>query len=269
MNAVATPSAGAAAESPSGDGRRQLLLQVGSIIPVLLIWQILGTGNPRILSFPSEIVRSAYDLIIVENRLVPALRVTLWGLAIGFTISVVGGIAMGFAMGRSRLIEIILRPYVTALYATPRIALVPLLVLWTGIDLKLRVVVVVLSAIFPIAINVYNGARNVDEHYLETASAFAGTQRQILRTVVVPASLPYVFAGLRVGVVRALIGVIVAEMTASVTGTGRLIITLGNFFQTGRLLVPIIALGVLGLILTRGMLGIQRLLAPWSLKEQV
>lgn len=252
-----------------GIRQRRVLLQVGSLVPLLVLWQLLGSTNPRILSYPSEIARSAYDLTIVEDRLFPALATTLRGLAIGFGISVVGGIVIGFAMGRNRLVEIILRPYLVALYATPRIALVPLLVLWTGIDLKLRVVVVVLSAIFPIAINVYNGARNVDEHLLETGVSFAASRRQLLRTVVVPASVPYVFAGLRVGIVRALIGVIVAEMTASVTGTGRMIITLGNFFQTGRLLVPIMALGVVGLVLSRGMAAVQRLVAPWSLKEQV
>jgi ABC-type nitrate/sulfonate/bicarbonate transport system permease component len=257
----------AGADAPAG-GRRWVLHGV-TLAVVLAVWQVLGAQQPRTLSYPSQVVDSAWDLIVVEDRLLPALGTTLWGLAIGFAISVVGGVVIGFAMGRNRLVEIILQPYVSALYATPRIALVPLLVLWTGIDLKLRVVVVVLSAIFPVAINTYKGARNVDTDLVETGMAFAASRRQLLRTVVVPASVPYVFAGVRVGIVRALIGVIVAEMTAAVTGTGRLIITLGNFFQTGRLLVPIMALGLLGILLSRLVVLVQRWLAPWSLREAV
>lgn len=265
-------SAGASSASPEVDARRQgadqrWLLHGVTLAVVLVVWQLLGARQPRTLSYPSEIARSAWDLIVVEDRLLPALGTTLWGLAIGFTISVVGGIVLGFAMGRNRLIEIIVQPYTAALYATPRIALVPLLVLWTGIDLKLRVVVVVLSSIFPIIINTYQGARNVDAGLVETGMAFAASRPQLLRTVVVPASVPYVFAGVRIGMVRALIGVIVAEMTASVTGTGRLIMVLGDFFQTGRMLVPIMALGVLGIVLSRLVVRVQRWLAPWSLRE--
>ena len=251
----------------AGDSvRRDRSLLLGSLLVVLVLWETLGRLQPRLLSYPSQIAGSAWDLIVVENKVLPALLVTLQGLLLGFIIAAVVGIVIGFAMGRSRLVELVLYPYAMALYATPRIALVPLLVLWFGIDLELRIVVVVLSAAFPIMINTYNGARHTDHAYLDAAAAFAATQMQTLRTVVVPGALPYVFAGLRVGMVRALIGVIVAEMTASVVGTGRLIIELGAFFQTGRLLVPILLLGVLGVLLSSGMVKLQEIVTPWSRK---
>lgn len=247
---------------PLRENRRAL--RTLSLVLVLGVWQTFGPLKPRVLSYPSEVLRSAWDLAVVENRLLPALLITLQGLSIGFLIAAVLGVALGFAMGRVRLVELALYPYMMALHATPRIALVPLLVLWCGIDLKLRVVVVVMSAIFPILINTYNGARRVDRAYLETAEAFAATPAQVMRTVVAPASVPYVFAGLRIGIIRALIGVIVAEMTASTAGTGRLIIALGSFFQTGRLLVPIVLLGILGIALSRGMQAMQDRIAPWA-----
>lgn len=236
----------------------------GSLIVVIGAWQLLGPINPLLLSYPTEILASAWDLIVVENRLVPAFATTLQALAVGMVISIVGGVLLGFLMGRVQAAEVILRPYVFALYATPRIALIPLLVLWAGIGFEMRVTVVVLSAIFPIAVNAYQGARYVDPDYDETAASFNASRFQTLRTVVIPASLPFVFAGLRIGIIRGLVGVIVAEMTAAVTGVGRLLISLGQFFQTGRLLVPTIVLGLLGILFVWVLDVIQRKVAPWS-----
>ena len=238
--------------------------RIGSLVVVLGLWQLIGPLNPIILSYPSEILASAYSLIFVENLLLPALAVTFQALAVGLVIASVGGILLGFLMARVEVAEVILRPYVFALYATPRIALVPLLVLWFGIDFEMRVVVVVLSALFPIAINAYQGARFIDPDYDETAASFVASRYQTLRTVVIPATLPFVFAGLRIGLIRGLVGVIVAEMTASVTGTGRLLIQLGQFFQTGRLLVPSIVLGIIGILLIWLIDLLQKRVAPWS-----
>lgn len=240
------------------------LWKAGTLIVLLSVWQTLGPLNPIILSYPTEIIASAYELIFVENRVLPAFAVTFQALAVGIVFASIGGILLGFAMGRIPVVEVLLKPYVMALYATPRIALIPLLILWFGIDFQMRVVVVVLSALFPIAINAYQGARFIDTEFDETATAFVANRRQTLRTVIIPATLPFVFTGLRVGLIRALVGVIVAEMTASVTGTGRLLLSLGSFFQTGRLLVPVLLLGVIGLVLLRLLDATQKRVAPWT-----
>jgi ABC-type nitrate/sulfonate/bicarbonate transport system permease component len=242
-----------------------MVWRIGSLVVVLGLWQLLGPLNPIILSYPTEILSSAYSLIFVENLLIPALGFTFQALAVGLVIASVGGILLGFLMGRVQVAEVVLRPYVFALYATPRIALIPLLVLWFGIDFEMRVVVVVLSALFPIAINAYQGARFIDADYDETAASFVASRYKTLTTVVIPATLPFVFAGLRIGLIRGLVGVIVAEMTASVTGTGRLLIQLGQFFQTGRLLVPSIVLGIIGILLIWLIDLLQKRVAPWSI----
>jgi NitT/TauT family transport system permease protein len=219
------------------------------------------------LSYPTEILSSAWDLIVVEDRLIPALATTLHALAVGLAYSIVGGVLLGFLMGRVQIAEVLLRPYVFALYATPRIALIPLLVLWFGIGFDMRVIVVVLSAIFPIAVNAYQGARYIDPDYDETARSFVASRVQTLKSVVIPATVPFVFAGLRIGLIRGLVGVIVAEMTSAAVGTGRLLIQLGQFFQTGRLLVPTIILGILGILFIWVLDTIQRRVAPWSLGQ--
>lgn len=249
--------------------RTPAALRAASVIVVLATWEILGRLDPIVASYPSAIAAAFVELGFVDNRLVPAFATTLHGLVVGFAIAAVLGIAIGFAMGRIRLVDLILDPYVSALYATPRIALVPLLVLWVGIDFELRVTVVVLSAVFPIIINTYIGAKSVDRELLDAGRAFAANGWQLLTTVVVPASIPYLFAGLRIGVARALVGIIVAEMTAAVTGTGQLIIRFGRFFETDKLFVPVIILGLFSIFLAELVYFLQRRATPWARVERV
>lgn len=249
--------------------RDPMSLRVASLIVVVAVWELLGRLDPIVASYPSAIAAAFVDLGFVEDELVPAFATTLHGLVVGFAIAAVLGVAIGFAMGRIRLVDVILDPYVSALYATPRIALVPLLVLWVGIDFELRVTVVVLSAVFPIIINTYIGAKSVDRELTDTGRAFAASGWQLLTSVVVPASLPYLFAGLRIGVARALVGIIVAEMTAAVTGTGQLIIQYGRFFMTDRLFVPIIILGLFSILLAELVYFVQRRATPWARVERI
>ena len=244
-------------------------LRIGSVIGVLVLWELLGRLDPIVASYPTAIAAAFVQLAFVDNTLWPAFATTLQGLVVGFVISSVLGVIIGFAMGRIRLVDLILDPYVSALYATPRIALVPLLVLWVGIDFELRVTIVVLSSIFPIIINTYIGAKSVDRELLDTGRAFAANGWQMLTTVVVPASLPYLFAGLRIGVARALVGIIVAEMTAAVTGTGQLIIQYGRFFQTDKLFVPVIILGLFSIVLAELVYFLQRRATPWANVERI
>jgi len=173
----------------------------------------------------------------------------MYGLALGLGIAAVLGIAVGFAMGLNRVVEIALNPYVSALYSTPRIVLVPVLILWLGIDLKVRVTMAVLTAIFPIIINTFVGVKSVDTELIDTGRAFMASRWQSIRTIIVPASLPFVFTGLRLGISRALEGIVIAEMTAAVTGTGALLLNYGRFFQTDKLMGPVLLLGVISITL--------------------
>lgn len=244
--------------------RHPNLLRLASVIVVLGLWELFGRTAPIVASYPTAIWAAFIELAFVSNELLPAFATTLHGLVVGFAIAAVLGVVIGFAMGRIRLVDLILDPYVSALYATPRVALVPLLVLWVGIDFELRVTIVILSSIFPIIINTYIGAKSVDRELIDTGRAFAANGWQLLTTVVVPGSVPYLFAGLRIGVARALVGIIVAEMAAAVTGTGQLIIQFGRFFQTDRLFVPVIILGLFSIVLAELVYWAQRRASPWA-----
>jgi ABC-type nitrate/sulfonate/bicarbonate transport system permease component len=240
----------------------QHVLALASLAVVLVLWQIFGPSQPLFASYPTAIAAAAVKIVFSE--ILPAWGSTLLGFGVGLAIAIPIAIALGVTMGRSRLIDTILSPYVNALYVTPRIALIPLLVLWFGLDFQLRVSIVVLSAIFPIIINTYIGMKQVDRNLLDVGRAFTASRQQRLRTIVLPGSLPFIFAGLRIGTARALGGIIVAEMTASITGIGRRLTNYGTFFEIDRLFVAIVSIGIFGLLLARSLAWIQRRTAPWT-----
>ena len=223
--------------------------QILSVIGVILIWEVVGRQHPLFTSYPTAIAAGFYKTAVTQNQLLPALASTMLGLVLGFGIAAVVGIAIGFAMGLSRLIEIALNPYVSALYSTPRIVLVPVMILWLGIGLEVRVAMAILTAIFPIIINTFIGVKSVDRELVDTGRAFTASRWQRIRTIIVPASMPLVFNGLRLGISRALEGIVIAEMTAAITGTGALLLAYGRFFQTDRLMGPVILLGLISITL--------------------
>jgi NitT/TauT family transport system permease protein len=237
---------------------RSAALRIVSIVVVGATWEILGRQAPVFASYPSAVASAFVDVAFTDGRLFPALSQTLAGMAVGFVIAMTLGMAIGFAMAMSRTVDIILDPYVNALYATPREALIPLLVLWAGVGFELRVTVVVLSAVFPIIINVHTGVKEVNTDYLETARVFVATRQQALRTVIIPGSLRFIFAGLRIGAARALTAITVAELAAAVTGMGALLLRFGQTLATDKVFALVLVIGVVGIVLGSSVQAIER-----------
>jgi ABC-type nitrate/sulfonate/bicarbonate transport system permease component len=234
------------------------------LVLLLAVWELGGRQvRNHIISYPSAIGAAAFRVAIKENVLFPALLETLKGLGLGYACAVGIGVPVGIVMGRSHIADVILDPYVTVLYATPRIALVPVLILWTGIGFSLRVTVTALMAVFPIIINTYQGVRSASPNHLEVAASFNAKRLQIVRTVVVPNALPYILAGLRLGAARALIGITVAEMVVGATGTGGLLMAWGRRLKVDQLFVPIIELGLLSIGLQKILMLVERAATPW------
>jgi ABC-type nitrate/sulfonate/bicarbonate transport system permease component len=242
-------------------------LRLLSVLVVFSAWELWGRANPFFASYPSAILEAASRTFLPE--VVPAFVTTLTAMTVGMLISIPLGMAIGFAMGRIRLLDVALTPYINAIYATPRIALIPILVLWVGIDFWLRVTIVALGAVFPIIVNTYAGTKNVDPELLDTGRAFMANGRQTLRSIVVPAASPFVFAGVRIGIGRAVSGVIVAEMTAALTGIGRILISHAKYLQIAELFVGIMTLGLFSLVLFDALARLQRRLTPWDARERV
>lgn len=242
---------------------RPAFLRLLSLLVVLGTWQLFG--NKFSTSFPIDIARALPHSL--RHDVFPAFGDTLKGFGAGYAVCVLAGIPIGLVMARSRLIELALEPYVMALYATPRLALIPALILWLGIDFKLRFAVVVVSGLFPIILNAYLGAKDVDRNLLDAGRAFDAGPLQTMRTIVIPGSLPYIFAGLRLGMARAFIGIIVAEIETSVLGIGNLISADVQRLRFDEMWVAIISLGVFSILFTAGLKTIERWATmPWQRK---
>jgi ABC-type nitrate/sulfonate/bicarbonate transport system permease component len=247
--------------------RRYRLIRLVSILAVLAAWELVGRQiDPLFMSYPSAVVQAAYKLT-VSGELPSALVSSLTTLALGFVIAAVLGVVAGLLIGRYKTVEVATDWLVNALYATPLVAVVPLVILWFGLGFSAKLFVVVLLAIFPILINTASGVRNVPPALIDVGAGFAATEWQVFTKVILPASLPYTMTGLRLGVGRAIIGMVVAEFFTAITGLGALVIKYGNQFDTASMLVPVLVLMLLGVALTAALRQAEARIAPWKEEE--
>lgn len=243
-------------------------LRIVTLVVLLTAWEIYAAGVSRaLLAPPSEILASFWKLYVEKPVMWGALGTTALALLAGLAVAIGLGILLGVAMGLSQKFEWVVSPYISFLFAIPSIALIPLLVVWFGIGFELRLVLVVISAIFPVIINTAIGVRQASNELVETATSFDATRMQTLWTVRLPASLPFIFAGVNLALSLALAGVVVAEMTATITGLGGLIITYSNFFQTANLFVPILTLMAASVGLNALIARLERVAMPWRSRD--
>jgi NitT/TauT family transport system permease protein len=243
---------------------RRWMLRITFLAAILICWQLYSnTVSRAVLAGPIEIGQAFWTLYVARPAMYGPLGTTCLALLLGLVIAVVLGIALGIGVGVSRRCEWIVGPYLTFLFAIPSIALIPLLIIWLGIGFELRVFLVVIAAVFPVIINTAAGVRGADVQLVETAHSFVATPRHVLTTVRLPAALPFIFAGINQALSLALAGIIVAEMTATVTGLGGLIITYANMFQTADLFVPILTLMAGSVGLNYLFAALETRLMPW------
>ncbi len=239
-----------------------------SVILVLSLWEIFGRQvNPLFLSYPSAIIRAFFQLLIagdIQRQALGSLQV----FAVGLSLALVLGIVLGLLMGRYRFAEYLLDPYVYALDATPRVALIPLLLLWFGLGTTSKIAIVFLSAVFPVLMNTFSGVRTVSGHLVDIGRAYGASERQLFGKVIVPAALPFLMAGIRLAVGRGLIGIITAEMFTAVTGMGALLVRYSSALATDKFFVPVIFLALLGVALSSFVERLQKRLAPWKETER-
>lgn len=242
---------------------RDNLLRVGSLIVILIVWEIYGRSVNRLLFAPiSAIVQAAVE-IIGSGELWKYLSISLVVMAQGLGLAVLVGVPLGVLMARVRAIDTVLEMYINALYSMPMVAIVPLLVLWFGFDTPAKTIVVFLFTVFPLILNTYQGVRNVETNLLEVAHSFCSNERQMWRDVIVPSALPYILVGLRLAVGRALVGMVIADFYMAVSGIGYLVQQYSNSFQTAKLFVPVLALMLMGVLLTEGVKILEKRITPW------
>lgn len=212
---------------------------------IICLWQIVSIIAGEFF-VPSPLTTiSAFIELILSGELPKALLFTIQVLLIGFSASILVGIIIGLILGWFRPLGTALEPYINALNSTPHIVFIPIIVLWLGIDIEARVFYVFFASIFPIAINTMYGVKYCDENLVETARAYHANHRQILTKVVLPGSLPFIMSGLKIGLARSIISVIISEMFFRLTGTGALILKYGDFFRLDSVFAIIIAIIIL------------------------
>jgi ABC-type nitrate/sulfonate/bicarbonate transport system permease component len=243
---------------------RPALFRYGFVLLILIVWQIVGPFiNPIFFTYPTKIAEAFYTTTI-SGELPYFLGQSLEVMIYGLTIALIVGIPLGIAMARIRWLDWALDLPINALYATPLVAVVPLLVLWFGIYLKAKIIVVFLFAVFPVLINTYQGVRECDKNMLEVAHSFRSSEWRVWRDVLLPFAVPYIIAGIRLAIGRGLIGMIIAEFYTTISGLGFMITRYANVFEMDKTFVPVIVLMVLGVSLTSLLKWVGRRIAPWS-----
>jgi ABC-type nitrate/sulfonate/bicarbonate transport system permease component len=244
------------------------VIRAASISVFLAVWEFYGRRtDPLLFTYPTAIAE-AFVKLLDSGELGRQLLVSLEALAAGFALSLVMGVGLGLAMGRSRLAEAFFEPHINALYATPQVALTPLLMMWLGLGFSVKAAVVFLFAFFPVLINTASGAKNVSASMIEVGRAYLASRGQIMFKVVLPAALPFIMAGVRIAVGRAVVGMIIAELFTAITGLGAMLSLYGNIFETAKMFVVIIVLAVLGVTLVHTAQMLERKMARWKETER-
>lgn len=239
------------------------LVRLASIAFVIGSWEIFGRQvDPLFMSYPSAIATAAVALI-ESGELGAALLSSIQTLVIGFTVASAIGLVLGLLIGRYRMVDAATDWLVNALYSTPLVAILPLVILWFGLGDMAKLFIVSLLTVFPVLINTAAGVRNVPAHLIDVGSAFAANERQVFLKIILPATVPYMMTGLRLGIGRAIIGMVVAEFFTAITGLGAMIVKYGNQYDTASMFVPILMLMLLGVGLTMLVRKAEDYFAPW------
>jgi ABC-type nitrate/sulfonate/bicarbonate transport system permease component len=244
------------------------VLGTGSIVVLLLIWQAvphlvaMSPGSKLFFTTPSRIAATLWGMFASGEIWTP-LRVSAAAFAIGLAMAVAVGLPLGVLLGRSRTLNAMLDPFVTAFNATPRLVFLPLLLLWFGLGMWSKVMIVFIGALFPILINTYEGVRNADRTLINVVRSFGAKEWDIARLVVVPNALPYIVTGLRLAVGRAVLGVVVAEFFGSEEGLGVIMVRAASSYQVDVVFAGVILFAALSLIMTSLVKMIENELSGW------
>jgi ABC-type nitrate/sulfonate/bicarbonate transport system permease component len=235
-----------------------------SITALLILWEIFGRDiNPIFGSYPSAIFE-AFLTLLHNGKLGHALLQSVQPFIVGYGVAIVIGVPLGLVIGRFWIAEAALGILVTGGYAMPLVALVPLLVLWFGLGFAVKAAVIFLMSVFPICINTWLGVKSVPKTLIDVGKSLVAPNSVILRRIVLPATLPYIMAGIKLAVGRAVVGMVIAEFFTSISGLGAIIINSANNFDTATMFVPIIVLMVLAVGLNAFLGWFERFVAPWQ-----
>jgi NitT/TauT family transport system permease protein len=240
----------------------------GGIVVLLAVWEALprivtlSAGTKLFFTTPSQIAETLWQMFATGSIWVP-LSVSASGFALGLGLAVVAGLPLGVLIGRSPTLNAMLDPFITAFNATPRLVFLPLIMLWFGLGLWAKVIVVFIGALFPILINTYEGVRNADKTLINVVRSFGANEWDVARLVVVPNAMPYIVAGLRLAIGRAVLGVVVAEFFGSESGLGVMMVQAAGQYHVDKVFAGLIVFAGLSLIMTAAVQVLENRLTLW------
>jgi len=242
---------------------------IASILAVIVLWEVAArtvVKNPLFFAPLTAVAARTLELWGSQE-----LQVHMWTsffeFTLGFVLASIVGIGAGVIMATSATARDLMDPWVSMLYSTPIIALGPLFILWFGIGISSKIAVIFLVVVFPVLLNAYVGLSTVDPGLIEAARSFGATTSQVFSKVRFPAALPFIVTGLRLGVARGLVGVVVAELFGAKAGLGYLILISAQTFDTAALFVGVLILAFSGVVAVEVLKWIERQLAPWRFQE--
>ncbi|HXG52583.1 MAG TPA: ABC transporter permease [candidate division Zixibacteria bacterium] len=242
----------------------RLKSNAASILVLLALWEICGRAADSVLIPPLSRVAAAWIRLAASGRLWDSLLISLATLAAGFCLAAAAGVVVGLLMGRFREVEHLLDLYINALMSAPATAFVPVLILWLGLGVASRIAVVFFFAFFVVVVNTLTGVKQVDRTFLEMARSFGARETEIFFKVMLPAAAPAIFAGIRLGMGRAVKGMVTGEMLLTLTGMGGMIMQYGSAFATDALFAVILTVLVVALITTKAVQLVDRRLTGWK-----
>ncbi|MHB8731003.1 MAG: ABC transporter permease [bacterium] len=238
----------------------------------LIVWQLFAAAvvrNPLFLPPPSAVLTAAIE-VVRSGELFDNLRVSLSYFAVGSALGFAAGVLLGVVLGASPRVAEYIDPWVSAAYTAPLVALTPLLIIWFGIGLWSKTIIIALLVVFPVTIGTVAGIRSTDRSLLEVATSMGAGRLDVLRKVMVPWSLSFILSGARIGVGRGVIGIFVAELFGGASkGVGLMIQNAASVFDTPLLFVGIIVLAVMGVVVTSLIRQLERRMAPWRTQSVV
>jgi NitT/TauT family transport system permease protein len=236
------------------------------IVGILVLWEVicqLELVPPLFLPSPSSILLAGWDML-TSGELHENVLASLFRIAVGYAVGAVCGFVFGLLLGFSRWVDAVLTPIVYSIYPIPKIALLPLIILWLGIGETPKFTMIALGVFFPVVINTYSGVKNVDPIWIKAAVTFGSSHLNVIRKVILPGALPMIFAGLKLAAGTSLLLLVSAEMIAAQQGLGSMILHYGNLMITTNLMVGVLILSLLGLLFNRGLQWLEHKLLPWK-----
>ncbi len=263
--ALGKSSAGSAGWAAGIERHRRLIVSSLSVMVFLLAWQILpslGVVDIRLTSTPLRVLATCAE-VFTGDEFANDLWVSSVEFFTGMALAIGIGIPLGLILGTSRTLRLFIDPPLMAIYATPRLALLPIIVVWLGIGLASKIAVVFLGAVFYVLINTMAGVSDTDQRLVRAAKSFGANRFDIFSRIILPSALPAVMIGVRLGIGRGVLGVIVGEMFSSEAGLGNKIMTYGEAVRIDHLLVYTLFVSLCGFLMTTGARLLEERLRSW------